>query len=204
MHLFGPTILGIAIVLLLGALVVIKQTASGSVLDKPQGTFLVQLVNIFNLFFLLIVNPLAAIGLIAGLLTALDPTHIAISPGWLLLCVELVGLLLYLIGFGLMGWALFTLGSFYQLGGSAPRPQDRMVTQGPYRLVRHPMYSAALFISLGLSLLIQSVAFFAVFVIYLVLILQLIPAEESKLEKAYGADYTQYERKTSRLVPFIY
>jgi protein-S-isoprenylcysteine O-methyltransferase Ste14 len=66
------------------------------------------------------------------------------------------------------------------------------------------MYSAALFISLGLSLLIQSVAFFAVFVIYLVLILQLIPAEESKLEKAYGADYTQYERKTSRLVPFIY
>ena len=53
MHLFGPTILGIAIVLLLGALVAIKQTASGSVLDKPQGTFLVQLVNIFNLFFLL-------------------------------------------------------------------------------------------------------------------------------------------------------
>ena len=118
--------------------------------------------------------------------------------------LELVGLLLYLIGFGLMGWALLTLGSFYQLGGSAPRPQDRMVTQGPYRLVRHPMYSAALFISLGLSLLIQSVAFFAVFVIYLVLILQLIPAEEGKLEKAYGADYTQYERKTSRLVPFIY
>ncbi len=81
MHLLGPSILGIVIVLLLGALVVIKQVATGSVLDKPQGTLLIQSVNIFNLFFLLIVNPLAAIGLIAGALAVLDPTHIALEHG---------------------------------------------------------------------------------------------------------------------------
>ena len=204
MVLLGPTLLGIVIVLLLGALVVVKQVATGSVLDKPKGTLLVQVVNIFNLFFLLIVNPLAAIGLIAGVLAARDPTHIAVVSGWLLVCLELVGLLLYLSGFFLMGWALLTLGRFYQLGGSAPRPQDRMVMQGPYRLIRHPMYSAALCISLGLSLLIQSPAFFGVFAIYLVLILRLIPAEEGELEKAYGADYANYERQTRKLVPAVY
>lgn len=39
-------ILGIVIVVLLGVLVVTKQAATGSILDKPKGNFLVQLVNI--------------------------------------------------------------------------------------------------------------------------------------------------------------
>jgi protein-S-isoprenylcysteine O-methyltransferase Ste14 len=204
MHLLGPTLLGVVIVLLLGALVAIKQVATGTVLDKPKGTLLVQVVNIFNLLFLLIVNPLAAIGLIAGVLAALDPTHIVVASSWLLVCLELVGLLLYLSGFALMGWALLTLGRFYQLGGSAPRPQDRIVMEGPYHRIRHPMYMAALCISLGLSLLIQSPAFFAVFVIYLLLILRLIPAEEAGLEKAYGAQYTSYRQQTKLLIPAIW
>ena len=204
MHLLGQAVLGIAIVALLGALVVVKRISTGSILDKPQDSLLIQLVNIFNLFFLLVVNPLAAVGLIAGRLTTIDPTHLAVSAGWLLAVLEILGLLLYATGFILMGWALLTLGRFYQLGGSAPRSQDEMVTEGPYRLIRHPMYAAALSISLGLSLLIQSVAFFSVFVIYLVLILSLIPLEERELRKAYGDKYTVYERKTRMLLPAIY
>lgn len=204
MHLLGQIALGILIVLLLGALVVIKRTATGSILDKPQGSSLVQLVNIFNLFFLLVVNPLAAVGLILGWLPGLDPTHLAVQSTWSLTLLELLGLLLYVPGFILMGWALLTLGRFYQLGGSSPRPDDQMVMVGPYRFLRHPMYAAALNISLGLSLLIQSAAFFAVFVIYLVLILPLIRLEEGALEKTYGEKYLEYRKKTRMLVPGIY
>jgi protein-S-isoprenylcysteine O-methyltransferase Ste14 len=204
MHLLGQTFLGIAIVLLLGALVVVKRISTGSILDKPQGGFLIQLVNIFNLFFLLIVNPLAAVGLLAGWLPGIDPTHVTVQAGSILTVLEIIGLLLYAAGFALMGWALLTLGRFYQLGGSAPRPQDRMVMDGPYRLIRHPMYASALSISLGLAFLIQSLAFLAVFVIYLVLILQLIPLEERELQKAYGAGYLDYRKKTRMLLPVIY
>ena len=75
MHLLGQTVLGVVILLLLGVLVIIKQIATGSVLDKPQGSFLIQLVSVFNLFFLLIVNPVAAVTLLAGSLAHLDPTH---------------------------------------------------------------------------------------------------------------------------------
>jgi hypothetical protein len=60
MHLMDQRILGIVILCLLGMLVTVKRTASGSVLDKPKGSLMIQLVNIFNLFFLLIVNPAAA------------------------------------------------------------------------------------------------------------------------------------------------
>jgi protein-S-isoprenylcysteine O-methyltransferase Ste14 len=204
MHLLNQTILGIAILVLLGILVAAKRIGTGSVLDKPTGNLLVQLVNVFNLFFLLVVNPLAAILLIAGRLPAIDPTYMPINEPQILMVLEILGLFFYLIGFLLMGWALITLGRNYQLGGSVPRSEDNMIAEGPYRLVRHPMYTSALSISLGLACMIQSRAFLGVFCIYLLLILMLIPVEEDGLEKAYGEQYIAYKLKARRLIPFVF
>lgn len=79
MHLLDQRILGVAILFLLGMLVIVKRVATGSILDKSKGNLMVQLVNIFNLFFLLGVNPLVAILLITRRLPTIDPTHIAIN-----------------------------------------------------------------------------------------------------------------------------
>jgi protein-S-isoprenylcysteine O-methyltransferase Ste14 len=153
----------------------------------------------------LIVNPLAAILLIARRLATIDPTHLTIDAPSVLMVLEISGLMLYMIGFLLMAWALITIGSNYQLGGSAPRFEDKMVVSGPYRLVRHPMYTAALTISFGLTCLTQSWAFLCVFCVYLVLILLLIPMEEDGLRKSYGGEsYRTYRQKTRKLIPLIY
>jgi protein-S-isoprenylcysteine O-methyltransferase Ste14 len=204
MHLVDQRILGIAILFMLGMLVTVKQVATGSILDKPKGNLMVQLVNVFNLFFLLVVNPLAAILLILRRLATIDPTLMAIGEPRILMVLEIAGLMLYMIGYLLMAWALITLGSNYQLGGSTPRSEDKIVMGGPYKLIRHPMYTAALSISLGLACLTQSWAFFCVFCIYLVLILLLIPMEEDGLRKAYGEQYAVYQGKARRLIPFVY
>jgi len=203
MYLIDQRILGIVIVILLGVLVVTKQMATGSILDKPKGTFLIQLVNIFNLFFLLIVNPLVAILLILRRLEAADPTRLVIENQGVLITLEALGIVLYVAGFLLMAWALTGLRSNYQLGGSLPRDSDRLVIAGPYRLVRHPMYAAALYISLGLALLTQSLACLAVFCTYLVLILLLIPVEEKGLQQVYGSQYIAYQQKIRKLIPFV-
>jgi len=203
MHLFDQRILGIAILSLLSMLVTVKRVATGSILDKPKGNFMVQLVNMFNLFFLLVVNPLAAILLITRRMATIDPTHMAIDTAWILWILEIVGLILYVIGFLLMAWALITLGRNYKLGGSDPRSEDKLVIGGPYKLIRHPMYTAAMSISLGLACLIQSWAFFCVFCIYLMLILLLIPGEEDGLRKAYGEQYVAYQQKARKLIPFV-
>jgi protein-S-isoprenylcysteine O-methyltransferase Ste14 len=203
MHLFDQTALGIAILLLLGVLVIVKLRATGFLVEKPTGGLLLQLVNVFNLFFLLIVNPLAAILLIARLLETIDVTHMPLEVSPALIAVEILGLALLVSGYFLMSWALIRLGRNYQLGGTTPRSTDRMVTDGPYRTIRHPMYTAALSISLGLACLIQSWAFLAVFCIYLLLILLLIPAEEQELRNAYGAQYAAYRQKTGALIPFV-
>jgi protein-S-isoprenylcysteine O-methyltransferase Ste14 len=204
MHLLDQRLLGILILFLLGMLVVVKQMATGSIIDKPHGNSLIQLVNVFNLFFLLVVNPLAAILLILRRLESIDPTHLSIEIPWPLTVLELAGLLVYGIGFLLMSWALLRLRGSYQLGGSMPRPIDDLVMKGPYRLVRHPMYTAALCISLGLACLIQSWAFLSVFCVYLVLILLLIPVEEDGLRKAYGERYLALQRQSKKLIPFVY
>jgi protein-S-isoprenylcysteine O-methyltransferase Ste14 len=204
MHLFDERILGILILALLGAVVAVKQIATGSILDQPKGSFLVQLVNVFNLFFLLVVNPLAAVLAILRRLEWLDPSRVTIAIPWFLTALEMAGLVVYTAGFLLMVWALASLGRSYQLGGSDPRTGDRMVMAGPYRVIRHPMYAAALAISLGLACLTQALAFLAVFCIYLVLMLFLIPMEEAGLQTAYGDQYRAYQRRTKAVVPFLF
>ena len=202
MHLINQRALGILIIILLGLLVVIKRMATGSILEKPKGSFLFWLVNIFNLLFLLIINPLAAILLITEKMEAVDPSFLVINNGLILLLVEIGGLIIYLSGFFLMAWALIRLGINYQLGGVDPRSSDRMVINGPYKFIRHPMYTAALCIALGLACLIQSIICLVLFCIYLLLIILLIPKEEESLVRAYGETYKQYQQKVGKLVPF--
>ncbi len=203
MDLIDQRVLGAGILVLLGMLVGVKRAATDSIFDKPTGNYLVQTVNVFNLFFLLVANPLAAILLITRQLADLDPTHVTFDNLSIMIGCELAGLAIYAFGYFLMAWALITLGRNYQLGGSAPRSDDKLVLSGPYRLVRHPMYGAALGISLGLACLILSWAFFAVFCIYLVLVALLIPFEEVRLRTAYGDQYVVYQQKTKRLIPFV-
>ena len=204
MHLFDQRILGCIILFLLGILVVIKQITTGSIFDKPEGDFLIRVVNIFNLFFLLVANPLAAILLITRSFEAIDPTRMSINAAQALMLLEIFGLVFYVSGYFLMAWALVSLGRNYQLGGIPPRGVDKMIVNGPYQFVRNPMYTAVLCISLGLACLTQSLAFLVVFGIYLVLILFLIPIEEDGLRQAYGEQYLAYQQKVARIIPFLY
>lgn len=204
MHLFDQRILGYIILFLLGMLVITKRTATGSILDKPEGNLLVRTVNIFNLFFLLVANPVTAVLLITRSFEAFDPTRISIGVEQTLTVLEIVGLVFYGSGFVLMAWALLSLGKNYQLGGITPRAVDRLIVNGPYKFVRNPMYTAALLISLGLACLTQSLACLAVFLIYLILILFLLPLEEDGLRQTYGEAYLTYQRKVARILPFVY
>ncbi len=202
MHLIGESALGFLILALMGGMVAVKRAATGSVLDeRPDARALVRLVNAFNLTFLLVVNPAAAVLLVAGRLEAWDVTHLDVPPGRILAAVEGLGILCYAAGAVLLMWALLTLRASYQLGGMSPRARDALVTGGPYARMRHPMYAGALAIALGLALALQSLLCLAVFATYLVLVARLMPMEEEGLRAAYGEAYETYARAVPRLVP---
>ncbi len=66
------------------------------------------------------------------------------------------------------------------------------------------MYTAALSISLGLAVLLQSGMLLVLFGLYLVLIVELIPVEEEGLRRAYGEQYIVYRQTVRKLIPFVY
>ena len=203
MHLLDQRIAGIIILLLWALLVVAKGMATGSLLkDKPQGGVWMWLTHVFNFLFLLVATPLAAILLIIRRPQALDPTPLALGTSGLSAGVWVAGMLLYGARCILLAWALVTLRGNYQVGGNAPRASDELATRGPYRFVRHPMYAAALSISLGLACLTHSLTYLCMFCIYVLLILLLIPLEENALREAYGERYAVYrDAVKKRLAP---
>jgi len=198
MEVLDRRIFGILILLLWTLPVFVKRLATGSLLgDRPHGGVWIWFVHIFNFSFLLVANPLAAMLLIFSRTLA---NH---APG-LSAALGAAGMLVSAAGYLLMAWALVVLRRNYQVGGNPPRTSDELVTRGPYRLVRHPMYTAAVCISLGLACLTQSLAYFCVFCIYVVLVLLLIPVEERGLQKVYGERYAAYQKTVKRVVPSVY
>jgi protein-S-isoprenylcysteine O-methyltransferase Ste14 len=202
MHFLNQRTAGIFILVLWAMLMVVKGMATGSLLkDRPHGGVWIWLTHVFNFLFLLVATPLAAILLIVRRPEALYPTPLVLGMSGLRTGIGVAGMLLYGTGCILLAWALFTLRQNYQVGGSGPRASDELVTRGPYRFVRHPMYAAALCISLGLACLTQSLAYFCVFCIYVLLIVLLIPFEEEGLRRAYGGRYSAYRDTVKRLAP---
>jgi protein-S-isoprenylcysteine O-methyltransferase Ste14 len=205
MHLFDQRTLGVILLVLLALVVAVKKAATRSLLtDRPERGIGLWAVHGFNMFFLLVVNPAAAILLALRRLDGIDPTRLDVGSSWAVMGVEAAGLALCVVGYLLMAWSLATMRRVYQVGGSAPRAADHLVTAGPYRVVRHPMYAAALCISLGLAALTQSLALAAVFATYVVVLVALIPVEEAGLRRAYGDGYATYQQSAWRVVPFVY
>jgi protein-S-isoprenylcysteine O-methyltransferase len=82
---------------------------------------------------------------------------------------------------------------------------QRLVQDGPYRLIRHPGYSGSLLVWAGYSLGLGSwIALVVTAGLLLAVYSWRINAEESMLLSTFGEQYAQYRRHTKRLIPFLY
>jgi len=78
-----------------------------------------------------------------------------------------------------------------------------LISKGPYKLIRHPMYLAVLLFAGSLILSFFSWFRVAVFILLLADLLYKIHYEESMLTIAFR-DYEKYRSGTKKLIPFIY
>jgi protein-S-isoprenylcysteine O-methyltransferase Ste14 len=83
------------------------------------------------------------------------------------------------------------------------RPGARLVTRGPYRVIRHPMYSAVLLGSLGLVMGAPSLPRLALWLVLLADLVVKLNYEERLLAGRFN-EYAAYRRRTWRIIPFIY
>lgn len=80
-----------------------------------------------------------------------------------------------------------------------------VVQSGPYRLVRHPSYTAILIMLLGLGMVLANWASLVIMLACgLIGLLYRVTAEERALMEALGQPYADYVRQTKRFIRFMY
>lgn len=98
-------------------------------------------------------------------------------------------------------WVLATLGKNVT-ATVLTNPEHGLVTTGPYRWVRHPLYTAGIALFGSIGLLAASAFILAWTLVALVGICAfVIPREESHLVDRFGDAYRRYRRRTGALVP---
>ncbi len=106
--------------------------------------------------------------------------------------------LLLTIGFLLRVWATF---HFYeqQMKVISLMPQKTLITSGPYRFSRNPLYLGGnVFIFFGAALLLGSPTGLFVTAIHIPLMDLLIRREEKQLEQNFGEDWVRYKKRVRR------
>lgn len=113
-----------------------------------------------------------------------------------------VSILLQVVAVLLMFWARLTLG-FRSFHLSAKPASGGLITNGPYRFLRHPIYAAVLlfiFSAIASNFSIQNAA---LGLLGTAGALARVSMEEALLRREF-TEYTAYARRTKRLIPFVF
>lgn len=139
---------------------------------------------------------------VSGLTGTKDPlgfTEMTLSPG-LGAALTLLGLGFIAVGVFLFVWSVAARGR-YSVSWEMPRDQ-RLVTWGPYRHIRHPSYAGYFLMFVGLPLLTKNPAH----LLPLMAVpgyVHIVEVEERLLAARFGDEYHRYAASTGRFIPRI-
>jgi len=133
---------------------------------------------------------LVHLGIFRGGTTTSDPWRAAL------------GLALFALGLGIAIWARVHIGRNWGTPMSQ-KEEPELVTSGPYRWVRHPIYSGILLAGVGTAVALSwmwlaAVALAGVYLVYCATV------EERYLTKEFPDSYPAYKHSTKMLVPFLF
>ncbi len=114
-----------------------------------------------------------------------------------------VGVVLAFVGIDLTLYAQVAMGTAWRIGVDE-NERTTLVTNGPFAVVRNPIFAAMLPTAIGLALLVPNVAGLAgAVVLFVALELQTRVVEEPYLLTTHGAAYRDYAARVGRFLPRI-
>jgi protein-S-isoprenylcysteine O-methyltransferase Ste14 len=155
-------------------------------------------------------NAMMTVIRIGGLILWLSPFVYLINPAWM--AWSKVGLPEWArwlgVGLGLLCvlgiyWLFSSIGSGIT-PTSATRREHQLVTSGPYRWVRHPLYTvgSSLFVAFGMTADNWFIALLGVLAFIGMAIRT--PKEEANLIAKFGDEYREYMKRTGRFLPKLF
>jgi len=116
--------------------------------------------------------------------------------------VSAIGVALCVAGMAILVWARQHLGRNWSQTVAAKEGHE-LVTSGPYRFVRHPMYAGGLLACVG-SAIACGGAWIFLLVILGALFLWRTAAEDELMARQFPDRFPQYEGRTKKLIPFVF
>ncbi len=132
--------------------------------------------------------------LIAGVLRGGSLAVHSLALAW-------IGAVLFACGIAFAIWARVYLGGNWGMPMSQ-RAEPELVTAGPYRFVRHPIYSGLLLAILGTAL-VNNLLGLIVVAVLVVYFYYSGTVEEKNLTAAFPEAYPEYRSRTKMLIPFL-
>jgi protein-S-isoprenylcysteine O-methyltransferase Ste14 len=116
--------------------------------------------------------------------------------------LRVVGLAIAIGSATFAAWAMWSLGKSYGIRMDLFEGH-RLVTNGPYRLTRHPMYLGIVSYHVGATLAMESLALFVFTLVYVIpFTAARIRAEDSVLAAGFGDEFRAFAGRIPTLVPF--
>ncbi len=117
--------------------------------------------------------------------------------------VTATGLTLNAMGLVLAIWSRRCLGRYWS-GKITIKVDHQLIRSGPYRLIRHPIYTALLGLYLGTAIVSGELHALIGWVLAVIAYLRKIRMEENNLLKAFGDEYRNYRGESWALIPGIF
>ena len=144
---------------------------------------------------------------LVGWLWVIAPITYVLAPRWLDWAALGMPILLRWLGVGLgvtsivsLAWVHRTLGKNWSVPGTVQERQV-LVTNGPYQWIRHPMYTAFVFIALAYWLISTNWFIALIGLGYCIIVVTKVREEEDALIGKFGQAYRNYTKRTGRFLP---
>ncbi len=111
-----------------------------------------------------------------------------------------IGVVTGIISVPLMYWLFKSIGKNITQTVKT-RKEHELVTSGPYRWVRHPLYSVGTLLFLSFALMASNWFIGLVTLLSLMMLMIRLPREEANLIERFGDEYKNYMKRTGRLIP---
>ena len=133
----------------------------------------------------------------------LASTGLAVMPGLLHPAGLALGLGLVVLGYAGTLWTYAAMGNSWRMGVN-PNEKTALVSRGPFRWVRHPIYLLQILMLAGAALLLPTPVSFVALATHFVCVRLKVMDEEKSLTLVHGAAYREYASRTGGLCPRLF